>query len=441
MAFFPDRSSLKTIWILSWPIILSNLSAPMLGAVDTAVIGHLPNPAYLGSVGIGAMIFSFLYWGFGFLRMGTSGYISQAVGAKDATRARTVIAQSFLLGGAIAILILLLHKILLSTALVIIEPSPAVQPGVVAYFDIRIWGAPAALANYTLIGYFVGSGKTKIALILQLILNFINIVLDLVFVVVLEMNIEGVALATVIAEYVAILFGFGFLFSSLKKSGGNWLVQKILSARDLGGLLLTNSDIFIRTVLLIFAFSYFTIAASRLGDIQLAAITVSMNFISFLAFGLDGFAHAAGIQVGKAIGSQNRSLLIQSVRASHMLALLVALGYTLLYALLGSSIIALLTDISEVRLLSESYLPWIVLAPLVAVWSYQFDGIFVGAMKTKEMRNAMILSFLFYFGAIYVLRDPFGAHGLWAAMMIFLAMRGITLWVVYGRVVGAADQN
>lgn len=441
MISFPDKSSVKTIWILSWPIILSNLSAPMLGAVDTAVIGHLPNPAYLGSVGIGAMIFSFLYWGFGFLRMGTSGYISQAVGAKDPSRARTVIAQSFLLGGAIALFILLLHKILLSTAFIIIEPSPAVHPGVVSYFDIRIWGAPAALANYTLIGYFVGSGSTKTALILQLILNSINILLDLVFVVVLDMNIEGVALATVIAEYVAILFGFGFLALSLKKSGGDWRLHKIMAARDLRGLLLTNSDIFIRTVLLIFAFSYFTVAASRLGDVQLAAITVSMNFISFLAFGLDGFAHAAGIQVGKAIGSRNRSLLIQSVRASHMLALLVALGYTLLYAFLGTSIIALLTDISEVRLLSESYLPWIILAPVVAVWSYQFDGIFVGAMKTKEMRNTMILSFLCYFAAIYLLRDPFGAHGLWAAMMIFLAMRGITLWLVYGRVVRAVEES
>lgn len=441
MAFFPDKLSLKTIWLLSWPIILSNLSAPLLGAVDTAVMGHLPDPSYLGAVGIGAMIFSFLYWGFGFLRMGTSGFISQATGAEDANRIRTVVAQSFLLGVIIAVLILLLQMPVKELALGLIEPSGKVEPGLVLYYDIRIWGAPAALANYTLIGYFVGSGRTKTALVLQLVLNLTNIVLDLLFVMSFGMGVDGVAYATVIAEYLAVFLGILLLFGNLKKLGGDWLLAKILNIRDLKSLLVTNSDIFVRTILLIFAFSYFTVAASKLGDEELASVTVTMNFIYFLAFGLDGFAHAAGIQVGKAIGSGNRKLLEDSVHASHVLAVLVALGYTILYTLAGSLIIGLLTDIPSVREISEGYLYWIIAAPIISVWSFQFDGIFVGAMKTREMRNGMVISFLCYFAAIHLLKDPLGAHGLWIAMLLFFGMRGLTLWIVYGRVIKAAEEH
>lgn len=276
---FTSLARHKEVWLLAWPIILSNLSVPLLGAVDTAVVGHLPEAHYLGAVAIGAMIFSYLYWGFGFLRMGTTGFVAQANGRGDPDEIRSVIARAFLLVGALSIFVLLMQPMVTKTAFYLLEASSAVETGANNYFNIRIWATPAALANYCLLGFFIGMRRTRAALGLQLWMNGVNIVLDLAFVLMLGMAVEGVALATVIAEYSALIVGGFLLRRRLTQIGGRWIKSAILDLKAIRKLLSVNLDIFIRTILLIIAFSYFTAQAARMGDITLAAFAVLINFL------------------------------------------------------------------------------------------------------------------------------------------------------------------
>lgn len=424
----------KEVWMLAWPIILSNLSVPLLGAVDTAVVGHLPSPHYLGAVAIGAMIFSFIYWGFGFLRMGTTGFVAQAHGRKDVDEIRSVVARAFLLAAVLSRLVLLLQSVVTGLAFKLIDASALVENGAAAYFDIRIWSGPAALANYCLLGFFIGMRNTRAALGLQLWMNGVNIVLDLLFVLQFGMEIEGVALATVIAEYSALFVGLYLMRRQLAKIGGEWSKSAILNLEKMKALLAVNLDIFIRSILLIIAFSYFTAQAAKMGDVTLAAFAVLINFLHFMAFGLDGFAHAAEGLIGNSIGAKDRGKLRIDVVICSFWAANVALIYILVYAIFGTDIIALLTNVADVKIRAAEFLPWLIVAPIIAVWSYMMDGIFVGAMQTKAMRNGMVLSFAVYLFACHFLIGLWGAHGLWLALMMFLALRGITLAWAYPKV-------
>lgn len=438
MPHFFASSMHKEVFHRAWPIILSGLSVPLLGAVDTAVIGHLPGASYLGAVAIGAMIMSFLYWGFGFLRMGTTGFVAQASGARDANEIRTVLAQSLLLGLFISIVIFALQVPILKLALHLVQSNSVVEQGATTYFNYRIWGAPAVLINYTVLGFFIGIGNTRAALFTQVFMNIVNITLDFGFVLLLGLEIQGVALASVIAEYSAVLAGFILIRRELKRVGGAWVKKSILSFAQAIRLLKVNLDIFIRTILLIFTFAYFTAEAAKISEEALAATAVLMNFMHFLAFGLDGFAHAAEGLVGAAIGAKKEARLRQVVLVSSFWAFAVALLYSLIYGLFGASLVNLLTDIESVRNLAYTYLPWLILMPLVSIWAYQLDGIFVGAMQSKEMRNGMIVSTVSYFIAIHFLGNLWEMHGLWAALAIFMSVRGLTLAISYPRVRKAA---
>ncbi|WP_227711808.1 MATE family efflux transporter [Sneathiella sp. P13V-1] len=433
----PFQSYSKILY-LAWPVILANLSVPLLGAVDTAVIGHLPDPSYLGSVAIGAMIFSFIYWGFGFLRMGTTGFVAQAAGAEDIPEVKLSVSRAILVALGLSAVILVIQVPLIQFALQMVESSPAVETGAREYFDIRIWGAPAALINYCLIGTFIGLGKTKLALATQIFMNSMNIVLDLVFVIVLDMKVPGVALATAISEYAAVGVGALLLLAHLKTQHGLLPKSQIWNLAALRKMIAVNGDIFVRTILLIFTFAFFTTRAALQGEVVLAATAVLMNFMHFLAFGLDGFAHAAESLVGQSVGGKNKSALDEAVKASSVLAVIVAGLYAVIYWIAGEGIVNLLTGIEEVQAISYEYLGWMVLMPLLAVWSYQLDGIFIGAMRTKEMRNGMVLSFAAYMASILVLPPYFGVHGLFAAIGVFMIARAVTLAMVYGRVRQAA---
>lgn len=441
MSVIFNPSAHKEVWHRAWPVILANLSVPLLGAVDTAVIGHLPNPAYLGAVAIGALIFNFLYWGFGFLKMGTTGFIAQAAGAGDATRIRTILAQSLLLGLGIAFVIIILQVPTIKIALFAIDASADVEQGASTYFSYRIWGAPAVLINYTFMGVFIGLGNTRAALISQIVMNSINIGLDFFLVLILDLKIPGVAIATVIAEYSGLVVGIYLVRRELLKLGGNWIKEAIFSLNQMRRLLSANLDIFIRTILLIITFSYFTAEAAKQGEIVLAAFAVLMNFVHFLSFGLDGFAHAAEGLVGKAVGANQRHKLDEVVAVSSLWALIVALLYSVIYAGFGHVFIDILTNIEPVRIVAYQYLPWLILMPLVAVLPYQLDGIFIGALQSKAMRNGMVISFVSYFVSIHLFTNFWGAHGLWAALMVFMAVRGATLAIAYPKVRGMVQQN
>ncbi len=433
-----DVKTHREVWHRAWPVIVANLSVPALGAVDTAVIGHLPDPSYLGAVAIGSMIFSFIYWGFGFLKMGTTGFVAQAAGAEDPSGIRTVFAQSILLGLIISFAILLLQYPVIETALYLINSTSDVEQGAILYFDHRIWGAPAALLNYAFLGLFIGLGNTRAALVMQISMNLVNIILDIIFVVYLDMKVAGVAQATVIAEYSAIIVGLYLVRRQLLHIGGEWIKAAVFSFDGMRKLLAVNFDIFIRTVLLILAFAYFTAEAAKRGEETLAAVAVLMNFVHFLSFGLDGFAHAAEGLVGNAVGGKKNKKLDEVVLVSSLWALLVAVVYVVVYRLFGEYIIQLLTDIETVRTEAYVYLPWLYVMPLVAVWPYQLDGIFIGAMQSKAMRNGMIISFLAYFLSIQFFSNLYGTHGLWGALIVFMAVRGLTLAAVYPKVRKAA---
>ena len=432
--YFFSRPSHGEVWRLAWPIILSNSSVPLLGAVDTAVVGHLPDAHYIGAVAIGAMMFSFLYWGFGFLRMGTTGFVAQAAGQQDPDEIRAVMGRALLLSLIISAFVLALQSVVLWTALNLIDSSAAVEAGASDYFSIRVWGAPAVLANYALMGFFIGTKNTRAALMVQIFMNGMNIVLDLFFVLGLGWDVAGVATATLISEVSACLFGAYLVRRHLLRLGGIWVRSSLFAGGKITQLLRVNFDIFIRSILLIFAFAYFTAQAASKGDTTLAAVAVLMNFMHIMAYGLDGFAFATEGMVGSALGARKPALLREIVMVSSFWALIVATIYALVYALFGPSLINLLTSIPEVREQANDFLPWMMVAPLISIWSYQLDGIFIGALQSKEMRNGMLISFVLYMIGMQVFDNFWGADGLWAALMLFMAARGVTLALVYPRV-------
>ena len=435
----PNRH--RQIWRLAGPMIIANVSIPLLGAVDTAVMGHLPDAKFLGAVAVGAVLFNFIYWGFGFLRMGTTGLVAQAFGANDAGEVRAIFSRALMLAAVIGAGLWIIQVPLLWAALKIIDASPEVEGLAAIYFQVRIWSAPAVLANYCLIGWFVGVQNTRFALVLQVLLNTINIILDLVFVIGLGMTVAGVAAATVGAEYVTVIFGFWLVRREFCKIGGSGFGANLFDRAKIRRLLAINRDIMIRTFCLIAAFAVFTAQGARAGDTTLAANAVLMQFQQFLSYGLDGFAHAAEALIGGAIGARDRAGLRDTVKTTSQWAVLVALVYTLVFAVAGGPIIDLLTGIDEIRQLAREFQVWLILSPIVSVWSFMLDGIFIGATHTREMRNAMIASLAVFMASVWLLQPALGNHGLWLALIIFMVARAIFLGLYYPRIERAAAHS
>jgi MATE family multidrug resistance protein len=434
------KAAHQRLWRIAGPIILSNVSVPLLGAVDTAVIGHLANPAYLGGVAIGAMIFNFLYWGFGFLRMGTTGFVAQAAGANDAAELRAILGRALLLAAAIALVLIAAQGPIGRLALGLTDGSAQVEASAASFFAIRIWSAPATLGNYVLLGWLLGMQRAKAALVLQLVMNTANVLLDVWFVIGLGWGVPGVAAGTALAEYVAAAVGLWMILRALPGHAG-WEGRRILDRARLLALLRVNRDIFIRTLCLIFAFAWFTQAGARLGDVTLAANAVLLNFQSIMAFALDGFAFAAEALVGGAIGARDRAAFQAAVRAAGLFSLVFAALFAAAYAAFGRWIVDLLTDIAAVRAVAYDYLPWLIASPLVSVWSFLLDGIYIGATRTVEMRNGMIIALACYLGAAAVLVPRFGNHGLWLAFTVLMAARAVPLALWYPRLLrGFADR-
>lgn len=422
------------VWRLAGPIVLSNLSIPLLGAVDTAVMGHLPDPAYIGGVAIGAIIFTYIYWSFGFLRMGTTGFAAQALGAGDADELRAVLARGFGLAVLLGALVIALQWPIGWISLAAIEASDKVETLAQSYYRIRVWGAPAALANYVVLGWLLGTQRPGAAVVLTVFTNALNIALSLYFVVGLGWDIEGVALGTLIAEWSGAGVGIALLVRPLRKTGGVWRLALIAHRRRIVRMMRVNFDIFIRTLCLVTAFAWLTARGAAMGDVTLAANAVLLNFQLFTGYGLDGFANAAEALVGSAVGKRDRRALRDVVVISTQWAVLVAGVFALVYLLAGPDIIALLTSIPEVQETAMRFLPWIIVAPLVSVWSFQLDGIFIGATRGAEMRNGMIVSLIVFIAAEQLLTPAMGNHGLWLAFTLFMTARGITLAMFYPRI-------
>ncbi|MBP5857216.1 MATE family efflux transporter [Marivibrio halodurans] len=423
----------RRVWRLAGPIILSNLTVPLLGAVDTAVVGHLPDPAYLGAVALGATIFSFVYWGFGFLRMSTTGLTAQAWGAGDGAEVTASLFRAGAIALAIAGALILLQMPIGWFAFRIVESSPQVEALGRSYFDIRIWGAPANLINYVLVGWFLGRQDARTPLILMTVTNAINVAFDFLFVVGFGWAVAGVAGATVIAEWSGALLGLFLVWRRLDPGAFTAARSRIVDRLAARRLFAVNRDIFIRTLCLVSAMAYFTMRGAGMGELTLAANAVLLNFLTITSFGLDGFAHAAEALIGDALGRRDRGVFDAAARAAFKWAAIIAVGAALVFILGGEAIVALLTDLPEVRAAAAEYLPWPALLPLVSVWCFTYDGIFLGATRAGDLRNGMLVSLAGYLAAVHLAQPAFGNHGLWFAMIVFMGLRGVTLACLYPR--------
>jgi len=421
-----DSYTHRDVLNLATPMILSSLSIPLLGVVDTAVMGHLDSAHYLAAVAVGAVLFNFIYMGMNFLRMGTTGLIAQAYGKNDHTEVRSVFMQAILVAIGLAATLLLIQKPL-SLTLHWLQASSIVTDTAIKYFHWRIWSAPAVLANFVLIGWFLGMQSGRGPMLMLFTTNIINIILDIIFVTQLGMDVDGVALASVIAEFCGLAAGLVYWRVLLKRHPGNWDKQQIFDLSKLKRFFTVNSHILIRTFSLMCAFAFFTAQGAKFGDSILAANAILINFQSILAYGLDGFAHAAEALVGRATGEKNKAGLKKAIRIAFQWSFGIALGFTVVFLIFGKGIIGLLTDIEEIRNLAENYLFWLIISPIVSVWCFVYDGIFIGATKTKEMMLNMLAStFLVFIPSVFILRT-FGNHGLWAAFMLFLLARALFL--------------
>jgi MATE family multidrug resistance protein len=423
----------RDVWRIAAPMILSNISVPLLGMVDTGVVGHLESAVYLGAVAIGATIFGFLYTGMNFLRMGTTGIAAQRFGAGDNDGLRVSLGQAVIVAMLIAFLLIALQRPIGNIALRLIGGDVDVQSYALEYFTIRIWSAPGTLVNYVLIGWFLGLQNARVPLLIFLTINITNIILDLVFVLGLGMKVDGVALASVIAEYSGLVVALIFVAKALRVHTGHWPLARLFRIRAYAAYFSVNGNLFVRTMALMFTFAFVTAQGARLGGLVLAANAVLMNIQLLTSMALDGFAHAAEALVGKAIGQQNREALQRSVRLSLKRSLFFAVGFCLLYLLLGPLLIRILTDLTDVRATAMTYLPWLILSPLVSVWSFLYDGVYVGATRARDMRNIMVFSSLIVFLPAWFLLQDYGNHGLWLAFTLFMASRGIGMHIGYHR--------
>ena len=421
------------------PIVISNATVPILGAVDTGVVGQMGLAAPIGAVGIGAIILTAIYWVFGFLRMGTAGLTAQALGARDQGEVCALLVRGLIIGFAGGLLLLIFQVPIFWAAFQLAPASSEVERLAHGYLQIRIWSGPAAIAVYGLTGWLVAHERTKAVLVLQLWMNGVNILLDLWFVLGLGWGVEGVAAATVIAEISGLGIGLWLVRDGFQ--GQYWKNCAVVFDRViLKRLAIVNSDIIIRSVLLEICLVSFLFLGSAFDDTTLAANQVLIQFLFITAHGMDGFAFAAEALIGQALGAKDRGRLRRSVMLTSFWGAMVIVILTTAFVVFGGWLIDVMTKAPEVQVAARVYLVWMILAPFLGGPSWMLDGIFIGATRTKDMRNMMLVSFGVYWLSVWLLLEPFGNHGLWAALIIFFVARGVTLAVRYPALERAVDR-
>ncbi len=435
-----DRLTHRRVLHIAVPIVISNATVPILGAVDTGVVGQLGEAAPIGAVGIGAIILTSIYWVFGFLRMGTAGLAAQAEGAKDAEEVAAILLRSLLVGGTAGVLIILFQVPLFSGAFWVSPASAEVEGLAREYLVIRVWSAPATIAIYGITGWLIALERTKAVLVVQVAMNGANIVLDVVFVLGFDMGVPGVAWATFIAEWAGLALGL-WLCRDIFARAGWWDQARIFDRVQLRRMAGVSSDILIRSVLLQAIFVSFLFWGADFGDVQLAANQVLLQFLAITAYALDGFAFAAESLVGQALGARRRAALRRAAVLTSLWGGIVCVGFAILFAVVGPLMIDLMAKDPEVQAAGRTYLPYMVAAPIVGVAAWMLDGIFIGATRTADMRNMMIVSFVIYMAAVIPLMAILGNHGLWLAMLVSFVARGITLGLRYPALERAAGAD
>ncbi len=422
----------RRIWAIAGPAILANSSEPLLGLVDTWAIGHLPSPVHLAAVGLGSVIFNYLLWSFGFLRMGTTGMVAQAHGRGDSAALIATVIRSCVLALIFASCLLVFQQVLLLTALRVMAPPEQVAAITAEYFRIRIWASPATLLCYAITGVLFGLAQVKSILWLQLLLNITNGALNLLFVVGFGMGVPGVAWGTLIAQVVTAIASIWVLFRLMDAKALKVFFWRAATwqPHQFGPLIFVNGFIFIRTIFLMTALSLIMRVSGGMGEAEMAASHVVMQFLLLISLGMDGFAHAAEALGGSAWGAGQRTIFRRWVIWTSRWALLAALFYMLMFGLFGSALTAILTDLPEVRMLVASLMPLVIALPLVSVWCYQFDGVFIAATAAFPMMVTMGLAFIVYLLVLGPLTEHWGLWGLWLAVLVFMGIRGAcqALW-------------
>ncbi|PHN32374.1 MATE family efflux transporter [Pseudomonas sp. ICMP 561] len=424
-----DRATHRNVWALAAPMILSNISVPLVALVDSAVIGHLPHAHQLGAVAVGATLYTFLAWSMGFLRMGTTGFASQAAGRNDGSALRQILLQGLLLAMGLALLLGVIGLPFSHLALSLMQPSADLQQLTEAFFHTRLLGLPAALAGYALVGWFLGTQNARAPLMILLTTNLVNIALNLWFVLGLDWGVVGSARASVVAEWTGALLGLALTRKTLLAWPGQVLWPALKRWENWRPLLSVNRDIFIRSLVLQSVFFLITVQGARLGDATVAANALLLNGLLLTAHALDGLAHAVEALCGHAIGAKNKLALRRSLTVAGGWSLIASVAFALLFMVAGHLFISLQTDIVEVRETAFIYLPYLAALPLLAVWSYLLDGLFIGATRAREMRNTMLVNMLLVAPFAYGLQS-FGNHGLWLTLLLFMLLRTLTLGFV-----------
>lgn len=422
-----DRRILR----IAIPAIVSNVTVPLLGLVDVAIVGHLGSAAYIGAIAVGGMVFNVMYWLFGFLRMGTSGMTSQKLGARDLCGSLQLMVRSVAIAVAIALCLVLFQRPILSLAFSLMQPTESVALYAATYFHILIWGAPAMLVQFSLTGWFIGMQNSRLPMVVAVVQNVVNIVASLCLVMLLGMKVEGVAFGTLIAQYAGLLISFmlwAAVYGRLKRHflfDGLWRKSEIM--RFLG----VNRDIFLRTLCLVAVMLFFTSAGSWQGETILAVNTMLLQFYMIFSYFMDGFAYAGEALGGKAFGAGNKLLLSSTLRRIFIWGGMLTVLFTLLYGFGGMPFLSVLTNEQTVILAAEDYRFWILLLPVSGVAAFVWDGIYIGCTKTRGMLLSMFFAAITFFAVYFSLRYTLGNHALWLAFIAYMSVRGIVQTVIW----------
>ena len=420
-----DRNTLK----IAIPLIISNITIPLVGFVDNVMMGHLGSVIYIGAIGVGAIIISYILFSFGFIKSLTTGFVSQHSGSKSDLKLLLSLAHLTLIASSISIVIIFFREEIVFFSLMLMDPSLEVSQGAKIYLDYRIWSVPAIFYRDILIGYYIGSQQTKIAMGISITVNIINILLDYIFIFYLGFSIEGVAIASLIAEY-SVIFFILYAFKTEKIfSRVSIGLSDIFDWEKIKSKLMINTDMFIRSFLLMTIFVYFMSIGASYGNEVLAANTILLNFFFLFSHGIDGFAHSAEVLVGNSIGKKNRNILNSSIFSTGKLSIYLMIFYTIFFIFFSQDIIAFITNNETVNILSNTYMLYIYLIFLFATIAFWLDGVFIGAIKVKLLRNVMIIS-----GSLFFLLETIllggDNQGLWLSFLIFFGLRSLFLSII-----------
>jgi len=419
---------------LALPNILSNITVPLVGIVDLALMGHMDSEIHLNAIAIGGTIFSFIYMSFGFLRMGTTGFIAQAHGSQDGEKLVHIFSRALLVAFSIALVLLIFQFPIAWLSILLLNAGSETNQLAIEYFHIRIFAAPATLALYAIMGWFIGRQDTKTPLFIALLINICNIAFNILFIYVFNMKSSGVAWGTLIAQYIGFTIGMLIIYKRNKELWKNWIWAKVIDSRELKKFFSVNRDIFIRTLLLIITITFFTASSAKMGKETLAVNTILFQFFLFFTYFIDGFANAAEALVGKHIGANNRYGLKILITKIFTWGFLISLPFAFSYFIFGKQLMLILTNLQNIITASGPYFIWIGIMPLISFAAFIWDGVYVGAMAAKAMRNSMLISSLLIFFPLYFILQPYlGNHGLWIAFNAFLFSRGAILHFQAGK--------